>query len=185
MIITLAGLSGAGKSTVKKILADRLGWKSYSMGDMRGAYAQEHGMTIDELNALGMEDPQTDALVDEFQKELGAREDNFILDGWLSWYFIPQSIKVFLDIDPFEGARRLFREQQDHPDHRQDERKYRDIADVQETLAQRVTQNQQRYQKWYGVDFLDPAHYDLRIDTTPLTPEEVADRIMTYISSRA
>lgn len=178
MIITLAGLPGAGKSTVKNILAQRLGWKSYSMGDMRGAYAHEHGMTIDELNALGMEDPTTDARVDEFQTELGKREDNFILDGWLSWHFIPQSMKVFLDIAPEEGARRLFAEQQLHPEHRKDERTYRDVADVQKTLAARVAQTRERYKKWYNVDFLDPIHYDLRINTASLTPDEIADRIL-------
>lgn len=185
MIITLAGLSGAGKSTIKKILAERLGWKAYSMGDMRGAYATEHGMTIDELNILGMTDPKTDALVDEFQTELGKREDNFVIDGWMSWFFIPQSIKIFLDIDPEEGARRIFAEQQNYPDHRTDERSYTDVADVKANLAKRVLQNQERYRKWYGVDFLDKRQYDLVIDTTALLPEQVAERIEAFISSRA
>lgn len=185
MIITLAGLSGAGKSTVKQLLADRLGQTSYSMGDMRAAYAKERGLTVDELIAQDMHDGKADKLVDEFQEELGKREDNFIVDGWMSWFFIPQSIKVFLDISPEEGARRIFAEQQEHPDHRIDERPYRDIADVAETLRHRVLQNQLRYQKLYGVDFLDKSHYDLVIDTTSLTPSQVADRIVSFISSRA
>lgn len=185
MIITLAGLSGAGKSTVKKILAESLGWKAYSMGDMRGVYATEHGMTIDELNALGMTDPKTDTLVDEFQTELGKREDNFVIDGWMSWFFIPQSIKVFLDIDPEEGARRIFEEQQNYPAHRTDERRYTDIADVRENLAKRVLQNQERYKKWYQVDFLNKSQYDLTINTTALSPDQVAECIRAFISSRA
>lgn len=185
MIITLAGLSGAGKSTVKKMLAERLNWKAYSMGDMRGAYATEHGMTIDELNTLGMTDPKTDALVDEFQTELGKREDNFVIDGWMSWFFIPQSIKVFLDIDPKEGARRIFEEQQQYPDHRKDERSYLNVADVEANLAQRVIQNQERYRKWYGVDFLDKSQYDLVINTTTLSPEQVTEHILAFVSSRA
>ena len=52
MIITLAGLPGAGKTTIKNMLAETLEWKSYSMGDMRGKYAQELGITIDEAQAL-------------------------------------------------------------------------------------------------------------------------------------
>ncbi len=185
MIITLAGLSGAGKSTVKKMLAEKLGWKAYSMGDMRGAYATEHSMTIDELNTLGMTDPKTDALVDEFQTELGKREDNFVIDGWMSWFFIPQSVKIFLDISPEEGAKRIFAEQQNYPDHRKDERPYSDVADVQANLAQRVLQNQERYRKWYRVDFLDKSQYDLVIDTSALSPEQVVERITAFISSRA
>ncbi|MEK9157067.1 MAG: cytidylate kinase family protein [Patescibacteria group bacterium] len=185
MIITLAGLSGAGKSTVKKMLAEKLGWKAYSMGDMRGVYATEHGMTIDELNTLGMSDPQTDSRVDEFQTELGKREDNFVIDGWMSWFFIPNSVKIFLDINPEEGAKRIFAEQQNYPDHRKDERPYASVTDVQENLAKRVLQNQERYKKWYQVDFLDTSHYDLVIDTSALSPEQVVERITAFISSHA
>lgn len=185
MIITLAGLSGAGKSTIKKALAERLGYTSYSMGDMRAEYAQARGLTADELIARDMETGEADKLVDEFQAELGKREDNFIVDGWMSWFFIPHSVKIFLDIDPGEGARRIFQEQQEHPDHRIDERPYKDAADVEETLKKRVLQNQIRYQRLYGVDFLDHSHYDLVINTTALTPEEVTERIISFISSRA
>lgn len=185
MIITLAGLSGAGKSTVKNILAERLGQKSYSMGDIRAAYAKERGLTADELIARDMETGEADKLVDEFQTELGKREDSFIVDGWMSWFFLPHSVKVFLDIEPWEGARRIFEEQQTHPDHRIDERPYVDLADVEETLKRRVLQNQIRFQRLYGVDFLDRSHYDLVIDTTALAPAEVVDRIVSFISSRA
>lgn len=185
MIITLAGLSGAGKSTVKELLARHLNWKTYSMGDMRAAYALEHHMTVDELNAADMEDGKFDKLVDAFQTELGKKEDNFIVDGWMSWHFLPQSIKIFLTIDPKEGARRIFAEQHASPDHRQDERAYADLHDVEETLEKRILQNQERYKKWYGVDFLDLGHYDLVIDTTNMSPNEVTSRILAFISSRA
>jgi CMP/dCMP kinase len=185
MIITLAGLSGAGKSTIKKLLADRLLYTSYSMGDMRAEYAKAHGLTADELIARDMETGEADTLVDAFQTALGKREDNFIVDGWMSWFFIPQSIKIFLDISLEEGARRIFAEQQLYPDHRIDERLYADVADVQETLKHRVIQNQIRYRKLYGVDFLDRSHYDLVIDTTLLTPSEVTDRIVSFLFSQA
>jgi CMP/dCMP kinase len=185
MIITLAGLSGAGKSTVKKLLAERLGQTSYSMGDMRAAYAQEHGLTTDELNAQDAQDGNIDRLVDAFQTDIGKREDHFVVDGWMSWHFIPQSTKVFLDIDPHEGARRIFAEQQEHPEHRIDERPYQNVVDVQETLRKRVLGNQERWKRWYGVDFLDKSQYDLVIDTTHLTPPEVVERIVSFISSRS
>lgn len=185
MIITLAGLSGAGKSTVKNMLANRLGQTSYSMGDMRAAYAKEHGLTVDELIARDMQTGEADRLVDEFQTEIGKREDNFVIDGWMSWFFIPQSVKVFLDIDPYEGARRIFEDQQQRPENRLDERPYRDIADVEETLRTRLLRNQERWKQLYKADFLDKSQYDLVIDTTALTPQEVVDRIVSFISSRA
>jgi CMP/dCMP kinase len=185
MIISLGGLAGAGKSTVKKLLAETLGWKSYGMGDLRGKYALEHGMTIDELNAQGMHNPASDQLVDVFQKELGEKEDNFVIDGWMSWHFIPHSFKVFLTIDPLEGAQRIFAEQQLGGHSRQDERPYTSVEDAAHVIAERITQNQKRLQQWYGVDFMDTAHYDLIIDTTFLTPQEVLGQILAHIPTKA
>jgi len=176
MIITLAGYPGAGKTTVKDLLATELGYKKYSMGDLRGKMAIARGITIDELNAIGMHDAATDKDADAFQIELAKSEDNFIIDGWLSWHFIPQSFKVFLTIDPSIGAKRIFDEQQ-ATDHRQDEQKYGSMKEVQNNLERRVQQSKERYQKWYGVDFTDLTHYDLIIDTTNLSPQEVAAQI--------
>ena len=68
MIISLNGLPGAGKSTVKNIIAQTLNLKSYSMGDIRGKMAIERGMTIDEFNAMGMNESFTDNDVDHYQE---------------------------------------------------------------------------------------------------------------------
>jgi len=55
MIVTIAGTPGSGKSTVVKKVAEALGYRMISTGDLRGQVAQERGMTIDELNALNEE----------------------------------------------------------------------------------------------------------------------------------
>ncbi|MCX6741353.1 MAG: AAA family ATPase, partial [Candidatus Parcubacteria bacterium] len=46
MIITLSGKPGSGKTTVAKILAEKLGYKFYSTGDLRGQMAMKRGLTI-------------------------------------------------------------------------------------------------------------------------------------------
>ncbi len=181
MIITLGGLSGSGKSTVKRLLGERLGWKTYSVGDMRERYAQEHNLTLEELNARDMIDGRGDRLVDAFQKELGEKEDSFIIDGWLSWFFIPKSFKVFLTINEKEAARRIFQAHQEHPDERKDETRTNSVEELQDLLHERLLQNKDRYQKWYRVNFLDSAHYDLVLDTTEKTPAEVVDEILRHI----
>ena len=150
------------------------------MGDMRGAMALERGMTIDEFNALGMTESFTDTQVDEYQAHLGKTEDNFIVDGWMSWHAIPHSFKVFLTIDPYVAAERIFAARQ-HESGREDEPEYRSVEETQETLSRRVSQNQERYQKWYSVDFLDLSHYDLVIDTTHMIPEEVVAKILDQV----
>ena len=161
MIIALSGLPGSGKSTMKALLAKRLGFTAYSMGDMRGKMALARGMTIDELNIVGMEHDFTDKEVDDYQAKLGRDEDNFVIDGWLSWHFIPHAVKIFL-AEPL----------------------YADKGEAERAIAGRVDSDVARYQKWYGVDFRDSSHYDLVVDTTHQTPEEVLETIVKFVEER-
>ena len=172
MIITISGLPGSGKSTIGKLLAQKLGYRFYSMGDLRGKMAMDRGMNIDALNKVGEQEPWTDRDVDDYQKKLGETEDNFVIDGRLSWFFIPRSLKIFLTVKLEEGAERIFQRQ------RPDETPAASAQDVLNTLKTRITSDGVRYQKWYHVRFDDPANYDVTIDTTTLAPEAVVKKIM-------
>lgn len=169
MIITVSGLPGSGKSTVAKRLAQELGYRFFSMGDLRGKAALERGLTIDQFNALP---ENTDEIVDAYQKKLGETEDNLVIDGRISWHFIPTSFKVFLDVDPQVGAERIFAGKRGA--NRADEPEYVDVAHVRDTLAARVASDTERYKKHYGIDFADRSVYDLVIDTSRQTPDETA-----------
>ena len=175
MIITISGLPGSGKTTVGKLLAERIGLKFYSIGDLRGKMAMERGLTIDQLNEIGMKEDWTDKKVDEYQKELGEREDNFLIDSWLGFHFIPHSIKIFLYVDLEVGAERIFRSQ------REDEEKKKTAEEIHEMIKKRVKQTDKRYKKYYGIDFLDRSHYDIIIDTTDLTINQVIEEITKLV----
>jgi predicted cytidylate kinase len=183
MIITLGGLPGAGKSTIKNMLASELGLKAYSMGDMRGEMAKSRGLNIDQLNEIGLTDASTDTEVDEFQKTLGEEQDDFVIDGAMSWFFIPHSKKIYLAVDPTVAAERIFADRENNPN-RTDEPDYASIEDTVKALAARASQNDARYKKWYGASYLDTKNYDLIIDTTKLSADEVLQQILTFISPR-
>lgn len=167
MIITISGLPGSGKSTIGKRLAKQLGYRFYSMGDLRGKMAMERNMSIDQLNKLGESEEWTDQEVDEYQKKLGQTEDNFVIDGRLSWHFIPQSFKVFLTVNVEEGARRIFKRQ------RPDESPVKSVEEMAAQIRARIASDNTRYQKWYGVQFDDPKNYNITIDTTAISPKQV------------
>lgn len=176
MIITLTGLPGAGKSTIAKLLSERLGWTWYSMGDLRGKLAQERGMTIDEYNALGETHAFTDKDVDAYQTKLGKEQNHLIIDGRLSWHFIPDSFKIFLDVNEDEAARRIFEAAKQGL--RKDEKPYVSPEEVKHRVHDRLASDQKRYKQYYNLDYLDRSNYDLVIDTTSLTPEKIVNCIL-------
>ena len=181
MIITITGLPGSGKTTVVKQLSETLGVPWYSVGNLRGKMAEERAITIDELNALGETEAFTDKDVDDYQKKLGESGESFVIDGRLSWYFIPNSFKVFLDVDPDVGAKRIFEASQ--KGERGDEKAYSSVEEVKQFIADRVASDVRRYQKYYGVDFLNRANYNLVLDTTNLTIDEKAKIILDTLQS--
>lgn len=168
MIIALSGLPGSGKTSVSKLLAQTLGMNFYSVGGLRGKMALERGMTINELNALGETDSSTDTIADDFQRELGKKTDNFVIEGRLSWYFIPHAFKILLTCDMDEAAKRIFLARQASPEDRADEPMYSSPQDALEKIQERMASDQRRYQKYYQIDYLHHANYDLIVDTTHL-----------------
>lgn len=185
MIITISGVPGSGKTTVATILSKRLQMPFYSIGDLRAKLAESRQMNIDELNAAGETDPTTDTEIDEYQREFGKTADNFIIEGRLSWYFIPHSFKVFLTCDIDEAAKRIFHARMTTTT-REDEPRYMDITEAKQAIEERMASDARRYESIYGVDYLDPSHYDLIIDTTHLqTPEAVTDKVIEQLKTIA
>ncbi len=167
MIITLSGYPGSGKSTVAKYLAKKFNMERYSMGDMKRKMASDMGMTIDEFNKLCEKESWSDDKVDSYQEKLGKKEDNFIIDGRLSWHFIPQSVKIYLSIDLDEGAKRIF----ENP--RESETRDKSLEDVKKRIKKRVKSDEERFKKLYGIKLSDLSNYDIIIDTTKLSPDQM------------
>ncbi len=174
MIITIAGEAGSGKGTLRKILSEKLNYESWSMGDMRREIAKKHEITIHQLNEIGEKEDWTDKEVDEFQKQLGKRK-NIIVEGRLSWYFIPNSYKIYLDVSPEKGAKRIFKEK------RHTELKTEDIGEMIEKNQERKQSDIKRYNEYYNINPYEKENFDLRIDTTNKTPEEVLNEVLNKI----
>lgn len=181
MIITISGTPGSGKGTVGRRLAKKLGYRYYSIGDMRRAMAIERGMSLHEFNVLGERQPFTDRQVDAWQKRLGQTKDNLVVEGRTSFYFIPHSVKLFLKADMIEAARRIFH---DRAHVRRFEASHRYVTPQQlaHGLRHRITSDNRRYKKYYGLNIFLPRHYDLVIDTTKQKPSDTLKEILRFLA---
>lgn len=183
MIITLSGAAGSGKSTIAQKLADKLTWPRYYIGGIRREMAKKRGMTLADYNKLGESDSSTDTEPDEYQKNLGLVEDNFIIEGRTSWHFIPHSLKIYLDVSLEEGARRIFLSLQKSNDRNEGDN-LQSIEAVKNSISERAKSDSLRYQKYYNIDVNDKKHYDLYFDTTEFTQEEVFEVVLDFVKTR-
>lgn len=183
MIISLSGAPGSGKSTIAKMLADKLGWPRYYMGGLRREAAKKRGMTLAEYNKLGETDSSTDREVDDYVKELGKNEDNFIIEGRTCWYFLPQSLKIYLDVAPEAGAKRIFGDLQS----KNNRNEASDLKNWQDVLASnqaRIASDNRRYRQYYNIETYNPKNYDFYLDTTKLTPEQVFQAVYGWVKAQ-
>ncbi len=174
MKITISGTPGSGKSVVGKRLAEELGYNYYDVGGIRRQIAKEHNLTLEELNKIGEKFDWTDKRADSITADIGKKQDNFIFVGRLAYHFIPDSLKVFIKCSLVIGAERI------HKDSR-DTESYETVEHAVEKLKRRVASDVMRYQKYYGLDHTDESQYDLVIDSSHLTIEEVIDAIMAHV----
>lgn len=185
MIISFNGDAGAGKSTIAQKLAEKLGWPRYYIGGIRRQKAKERGMTLAEYNKLGETDSSTDLEVDEYQKELGEKEDNFVIEGRTSWYFIPHSLKIYLEVKEEEGAQRIFNQLSKQKDNNRNEG--HDLDSVEKVLKsnkRRLKSDNKRYKKYFNIDVHNKKHYDIIIDTTNLSEKEVLEAVYEKVKNK-
>jgi len=177
MIITLGGHHGAGKSTLWKKLAEHFWFKRYSTGDFMRELAMERWISLIDLWREAEWDGGTiDTILDQRQKNLWKTEDNFIIDWRLAFHFIPHGKKIFLSVDPIEAARRIF-----HDESRHWVEVHETIEHAAENIIVRRNSEDERYMKYYGVHIYDMNLYDIMVDTTYKTPEQVFDEVIEKI----
>lgn len=178
MIITITGDIGAGKSTVAKILAKNLDYSYRYTGNYMREMAERRSISLEELGEIAKTDSSIDREIDDWQIKIG-KEDCIVLDARIGWYFVPNSRKVFLSCDERVAAERTF---QDKSSTRNVETRVASIeAEMQKNRKRRACERE-RYMKHYGVDYLDMSNYDIIVDTSLLTPDEVAASIIQRLN---
>ncbi len=170
--ITITGDLGSGKSTVAQKLSQMLDLTYYSTGAAQRQIAAQMGLTTLELNKLSETDKSIDDKIDGVIKAMNSDGNAYIVDSRLAWHFMPNSFKVRLSVDKQEAAKRIFADTL-----RSGESKYTNVDDVLNATTQRRASERDRFLKLYGVDIENNAAFDLVVDTTNLSIDEVCQRI--------
>ena len=173
MNVTITGNLGAGKTSVCNELK-KMGYDVISGGDIYRTYAQEHGITIVELNEMAKTDRSVDIQIDERTKKLGTEVDHTIFDSRMAWHFVPDALNIFLAVDAKTAAKRVYADKL-----RKGEEKYAnsDCEYTEKELQKRAELERERFIEMYGVDYFDQSQYDVIINTEKLTTREVAKEI--------
>lgn len=176
MIITITGKPCSGKGTVAKELCLKHNFEYIGTGNMFREYAKQLGydsiLTFQEENEKIKE---IDALIDTKIFEIGKTRlnENIVIDSRLAWHFIPNSFKVFIDIDDQTAGQRLLASNRDTE-------QATSIEDAIKKLKARWDVENSRYQELYNIDNLNLSNYDFVINSKDLTPSQVVDSIYDH-----
>ncbi len=173
MIITITGKPCSGKGTISKIFCEKYKFDYICVGDIMREFAKKEGYN-DFINFNNNTDliKKYDKLVDEKTREIGIERanENIVFDSRLAWHFIPNSFKVFIDVDWTIAGERLISAN----------RETEKVSNIDEAIAHlqhRWETENLRYTMLYNLNNLNLDNYDFVISSDNLSPEELADKI--------
>ncbi len=186
MIITLSGTPGSGKSTIAKILAQKLNCERVYAGGIFRQWAKEKNMTVEEFNIYVKSHPEIDQKLDTsvaaLAREMTFKGKDVIAEGRPLYHFLPESIKIFITVDSKEGARRILKDLNNKATKEaRNQQEASSLEEMEKLNIERENQEDKRYKKVYHINFRDPSNFDLIIDTTKITAEQVAEKILKFI----
>lgn len=173
MIITITGKPCSGKGTVAKEFCKNYNFEYVCTGDMFREHAKKLG--YDNILTFQEEDPRVkeiDNIVDSSIEQLGKTRinDNILIDSRLAWHFIPNSFKVFVDVNKVIAGKRLI-------EANRETEKTTSLEDAIKKLDARWQVENDRYMELYQTNNLDLSNYDYIIDSSNLTPTEIMKKI--------
>lgn len=170
-IITISGKPGSGKSSTADKVAELLGYTRHSSGEMVREVLAQKGLTLEEYNAEAKENHDLDALVDERLRALRNKKD-IVIDSRLGFYWIPESFKVYLDLDLSVATARIYKDTVTNS--QRGVERATSLNEVAHTVERRVHDERSRFKALYNVDPYNLSNFDLIIDTSRHSPQTVA-----------
>jgi len=170
--ITLSGPPGSGTTTAAKLLAKQTGYEYVNTGEIFRKLAAEYHMSPTQFGAYVCTHPEIDDELDRRQIEL-ARRGQLVLEGRLSGHLSKRNaiaaFCVYLDAPLQVRAARVSR---------------RDSLELElatRDMVERARLEKERYLEHYQIDLDDYSVYDLVIDSSKSSPQEIVRKVLSDI----
>ncbi len=168
--ITISGKICTGKTTLLKSLENELNWPVFMTGKLFREYVAKNKLDLEQV------DEQKEDLtkkIDYQVRDMINSPGNLIVDGWMSGLMAknsPDVLKILLVCN--------------------DEIRYKRFADREkiniEETKKRVEERQSNWLKklekiYKRNDFIDPKNYDLVIDTSDISSQDVLQKVLNLM----
>lgn len=177
-VIRVSGDRGSGKTTLCRTLKEILNYEYIYVGGIFREMAAMENKTIEQFYGELESNPDREKAVDKTVAETLALKDCLLVEGRMApfWPTNFKKVNMLLTVEFAEGVRRELK---------RPENAGKTFEEMSELSRQRLENERSRYLSLYGIEnHLDPKHFDVVIDTTNLSPEQVVERALLEIRRR-
>lgn len=175
-LVTIGGLPGSGKTTVAKLLSEKLSLAYMNAGDIFRTLANKKGMTLEEFSVYAEQNQNVDKAIDKKILEI-AKKGDAVLEGRLAGIMLQRNgiegTKVWLDAPLKVRSERIAK------------RESMSFESGLSEVHERERSEWDRYFTIYRIDLNDLTIYDLIIDSSNLTPDQVAEKVLAKVGKSA
>ncbi|UCE45896.1 MAG: cytidylate kinase family protein [Methanobacteriota archaeon] len=176
MRIAISGPPGSGKTTVGEIVASRMGFELVLVGQLFRQMAVERKMDLAAFSSFAEEDETIDRELDDRMVAVAKSKDDIVIEGRLTGALLKRNgiEALAVHVDASEEVRSL----------RIAKREKKPVDVVLRNMRRRERSERKRYFAYYGIDPSNRTIYDLWIDSSSKSPEDVANAIIAEAERR-
>ena len=166
--ITLSGEVASGKTTVGKLLAEKLNYEFISLGTIIRKKADEKGLSIVEFQKKCQNDSAMDMEIDKDFSNFCNEREQLVIDYRMGFHFIEDAFHIYLKISKEDAVERL--------------KSAKRHNETFETIRERNDSFKNQFLNAYQVDYTAVSNFDLIINVEKsITAEQIVQTIINNL----